>query len=278
MTSHRPTLGAALRTALAAIALVTAPLAAPAQSRGAPVVEAEILPGWATDRGTHMAALHLRLSPGWHTYWRVPGDAGIAPRFDWSRSQNVASIRPIWPRPEVFDQNGYRSYGYEDELILPIEITPADPARPVALMGQMALGVCNETCVPADVSVAQVIRGAGGQDPRIQAALDSAARPGSRAGLGAATCRLVPDANGAELTLRAPFPPQGGAEHVIVELPGSAYRVIRRDTRRDGAELVAETQLRAPRRGEAAAIDRSTVIFTVLSDTGMVWGQGCTGG
>ena len=278
MTSHRPTFGAALRTALAAIALVTAPLAAAAQSRGVPVVEAEILPGWATDRGTHMAALHLRLSPGWHTYWRVPGDAGIAPRFDWSRSQNVASIRPIWPRPEVFDQNGYRSYGYEDELILPIEITPADPARPVALMGQMALGVCNETCVPADVSVAQVIRGAGGQDPRIQAALDSAARPGSRAGLGAATCRLVPDANGAELTLRAPFPPQGGAEHVIVELPGSAYRVIRRDTRRDGAELVAETQLRAPRRGEAAAIDRSTVIFTVLSDTGMVWGQGCTGG
>ncbi|MCA0202780.1 MAG: hypothetical protein LCH92_00430 [Proteobacteria bacterium] len=273
---------AALGSALSALALSLAPPGpgtAVAQGRvDNPVVEAEILPGWTTRNGTRMAALRLILTPGWHTYWRIPGEAGIAPRLDWGQSQNVASVVPIWPRPRVFDQNGYRSYGYEDELILPLEVTPQDPGRPMALLGALAIGVCNETCVPADVTVQGVLRGAGERDRRIAGALDTAAQPGARAGLTRATCRLEPEGRGAELTLRATLPPQGSAEDIILELPGSPYRITESRTWREGGELVAQASLRPPRRSEAVGIDRASIAFTVLSEGRMSWSQGCTGG
>lgn len=274
LRSRRAALGAALL-----LSTLLVPVAAAAQGRvGNPVIEAQILPGWSTDRGTRIAALHLVLSPGWHTYWRNPGEAGIAPRFDWGQSQNVASVVPIWPRPQIFDQNGYRSYGYADELILPVEITPADPARPMALIGELAIGVCSETCVPADVSVSGVLRGAGGPDARISGALDTSAQPGARGGLTQTTCRLEPVQRGAELTLRATLPRQGAGESIVVELPGSAYRVTDTETWREGNELVARAHLRAPRRAEAVGIDRASIAFTVLSEGRMLWSQGCIGG
>lgn len=270
----RRTLGAALLATLAALPFAPAQ----AQARGGPVVEAEILPGWTTDRGTRMVALHLRLSPGWHTYWRIPGEAGIAPRFDWSQSQNVATVAPVWPHPEIFDQNGYRSYGYEDELILPLEVAAADPAHPMVLMGALSIGVCNETCVPADVSVTGVLRGAGERDPRITASLDTAARPAERGGVTRATCSLAPAERGAQLTLRVSVPTRGPDETIVVELPNSGYRVADSRTWREGSDLVTSAFLRAPRRGQALGLDRGAVAYTVLGDGPMLWAQGCTGG
>ena len=266
------------RLQAAALAVTTALAALPLQAQSGPVVEAEILPGWTTDRGTQMVALHLRMSPGWHTYWRIPGEAGIAPRFDWGRSQNVAAIAPIWPHPEIFDQNGYRSYGYEDELILPLEITPSDPSRPMALMGDLSIGVCNETCVPADLSVTGVLRHDSQRDPRIDAALASAARPAERAGVTRALCSLAPAESGARLTLRVSVPTRGADETVVVELPGSGYRVTESRTWREGGELVTTAYLRAPRRAEAVGLTRGSVAYTVLGDGPMLWAQGCTGG
>src|SRR5690606_15708570 len=32
-----------------------------------------------------LAGIEMRLADGWKTYWRRPGDSGIAPRFDWSK-------------------------------------------------------------------------------------------------------------------------------------------------------------------------------------------------
>ncbi|MFN4099335.1 MAG: protein-disulfide reductase DsbD domain-containing protein [Pararhodobacter sp.] len=275
MTHFPRTRSGTFGAALVSFALLTG--MAQAQGRG-PVVQVEVLPGWSTDRGTRIAALHLTMTPGWHTYWRIPGDAGIAPRFDWGASQNVASVVPIWPRPQVFDQNGYRSYGYADELILPVEITPQDPAHPMVLGGMMAIGVCAQTCVPADVSVSGVLRGSGERDARISAALDTSAQPGARGGLSAATCRLEPARRGAEITLRATLPQTGRSENIVLELPGSPYRVMSSETWREGGDLVTRAMLRAPRRGDPVGIDRASVAFTVLSEDRMLWSQGCTGG
>ena len=260
---------------LCALALMPLPALAQGQVSN-PVLSAEILPGWVTDQGTRMAALHLVLAPGWHTYWRNPGQAGIAPRLDWGQSQNVASVRAIWPRPRIFDQNGYRSYGYEDELILPLEITPQNGAHPMALLGDLAIGVCADTCVPADVTVQGVLRGPGTRDRRIAAALDTRAEPGTRGGLTQALCQLRPDEREAELTLRATLPPAGRTEDIIVELPG--YRVTDSQTWREGGDLVTRARLRAPRRGDALVFDRASLVFTVLSEDQMLVSQGCHGG
>ena len=76
------------RTLLLA-ALLCAGRAAPARAGGdylspGAVADVSILPGWRTAAGTHMTALRVKLAPGWKTYWRAPGDAGIPPRFDWT--------------------------------------------------------------------------------------------------------------------------------------------------------------------------------------------------
>jgi DsbC/DsbD-like thiol-disulfide interchange protein len=109
------------------------------------VVQAELLTGWRTSDGTHIAALRLNLAEGWKTYWRVPGNAGIPPQLDWSGSQNVASVQTHWPQPAVFEQNGMYSIGYHDELVLPIEFTPIRADLPMAPVDTRGLAWCGCT-------------------------------------------------------------------------------------------------------------------------------------
>jgi DsbC/DsbD-like thiol-disulfide interchange protein len=111
----------------ACIALIFAALASSAAAQDVPdnVARADLLPGWQNPDGTRTAALRLTLAPGWHTYWRSPGEAGIPPRFDWTGSRNLTSVALHWPQPQIFDQNGLRTLGYEGDVILPIDVTAA---------------------------------------------------------------------------------------------------------------------------------------------------------
>jgi DsbC/DsbD-like thiol-disulfide interchange protein len=241
------------------------------------LVRAGILPGWTTAQGTRMAALQLRLAPGWKTYFRIPGEAGIAPRFDWSESQNLAEVRIHWPRPEVFDQGGFRSIGYHDELVLPLELVPQRPDRPIVLSGRISIGVCDDICVPAELTVEAALRGEGAPDGRITAALATAARPAREAGLsGPLRCAVEPAGRGLALTLRATLPRQAAEEHMLIELPGSRTWVGDSRTWRDGGDLVARAQLRAPR-GEAPVLDRSRIAVTILGGSRALEHRGCRG-
>lgn len=265
--------------ALAALALMQAAPEARAQGlTGLPpqVLHAELRSGWQAENGAHVAALHLQLAEGWRTYWRIPGDAGIAPRIDWSRSQNAATIQARWPRPVVFDQNGYRSIGYEGELVLPLEVMPRRAGRPVALQAELTIGICQDVCIPVDLSLSQVLRGAGAPDALIAAALRQGAEPAAAAGLGRAVCRVTPGDGGAELELRIRLPRQGGEETLVMELPGTDYWLSQATSWRDGPDLVARARVRAPG-GGAVGIERAGVAFTVLSETRMLTHQGCTG-
>lgn len=264
---------------LAAALALTAALVTPALAQGvfpSRLVQAELLPGWRTAQGTHMAALHLRLADGWKTYWRIPGEAGIPPQMDWSRSQNLAAVQPHWPRPIVFDQDGFRSIGYARSLVLPLELTPRRAGRPIALMGEITIGLCRETCVPVDLSVSLALRGEGAPDPVIAAALAQGATPASAAGLTRATCSLRPTERGAELTLRLTLPPSGAGEHVVVEMPGSGYWISDGRTRREGDALTARFRVRDPQ-GGPVVMDRVSLQATVLSDRAMLTHQGCAG-
>ncbi len=254
---------------------LTAPAAGAQPGSISRIVQASILPGWRTGDGRHMAALHLQLAEGWRTYWRVPGQAGIAPQLDWSASQNLARLTAHWPLPEVFDQSGYRSIGYARELILPLEIEARRPGRPVALVGALTIGLCHEVCIPADLQVSIVLRDDGQQDPRIAAALATVAEPAERAGLSGARCTLTPDERGASLTVRATLPRLGRAEHMVLELPGTGLWVSDTTTRREGGDLVATARVMAPQRG-AVAFGRNALALTIISPDRMVEHQGCT--
>ncbi|MCA3563557.1 MAG: cytochrome C biogenesis protein [Methylocystis sp.] len=101
--------------------------------------------------GRYTAGIAFRLKPGFKTYWRHPGDSGVPPVFRFEGSGNLASAEVHFPAPRRFDDGaGGVSFGYLDpELILPVTIAAADPAKPVRLRLQADYAVCEKLCVPA---------------------------------------------------------------------------------------------------------------------------------
>ena len=166
-------------------------LAVPGMAQGVDgLVQLDVLDGGKSDSGTYLGAIRLTLADGWKTYWRAPGDAGIPPQFDWSASGNVGEVSITWPAPHVFDQNGLRSIGYADQLVLPIEISPRNPAKPVRLRGEVDLGVCKDVCVPGQLTFDHTLNADAGRHPAIAAAL--AQRPFSAREAGVALGHMPP--------------------------------------------------------------------------------------
>ncbi len=98
--------------------------------------------------GTVRLGLHLRLDPGWKTYWRSPGDAGFPPIFDWSDSDNLADAKVDWPLPERFTLYGLETFGYQDEVVLPVTVRLARPGAPTRLRLVLQYAACANVCVP----------------------------------------------------------------------------------------------------------------------------------
>ena len=92
--------------------------------------------------------LQFQLAPGWKTYWRSPGDAGIPASLDWTGSTNLAGADMAWPVPRRFTLFGLDTFGYEDEVVFPIAARPADPAKPLALRLKVDYLVCEKICIP----------------------------------------------------------------------------------------------------------------------------------
>jgi DsbC/DsbD-like thiol-disulfide interchange protein len=99
--------------------------------------------------GVLSAGVQVRLDPGYKTYWRFAGDAGVPPLFDWTGSDNLAEARVLFPAPRSFADGNGRSLGYKEEVVFPLEIVPADPSKPVRLQLVLDYAVCDKICVPA---------------------------------------------------------------------------------------------------------------------------------
>jgi len=100
------------------------------------------------------AGIEINLEPKWKTYWSSPGDSGIAPMFDFSHSRNVAEVSVAYPMPHRFDLPGDISFGYEDQVVFPLTVTPRDPDLPVTLAAHVIYGACEELCIPVQAGVA----------------------------------------------------------------------------------------------------------------------------
>lgn len=266
-----------LTALFAALAAMCMALAAPAPARANPyseLVRAELIPGWRRADGQHVAALHLTLADGWKTYWRAPGDAGIPPLFDWSQSRNLQSATPIWPTPVVFSQNGMRSIGYKRELVLPLRIVPDRAGRDIALDMRLQIGICNDICVPVDLTVTGTLRDGGKPDPRVVSAMADVPVSAAEAGLRVIGCTLSPTQDGLRLTARVAAPRGGQPRAVVVETSDPQVWVAEPRLSRDGGALVAETDL-VHIDGGAFALDRSGLRLTLLGGGQAVDIQGC---
>lgn len=100
--------------------------------------------------GRGQAGFQIELAAGAITYWRDPGDAGVPPAFDFSRSVNVASAEVEFPAPKRIEEaDGSEAFGYERGVVFPIRVKAADPAKPVTLALDASYAVCEKICLPA---------------------------------------------------------------------------------------------------------------------------------
>jgi DsbC/DsbD-like thiol-disulfide interchange protein len=113
----------------------------------------------AADEG--LAGFEIRLAPGAITYWRDPGDAGAPPTFDFSGSENVAGVEPVFPAPErIAESDGSEAFGYERGVILPLRIKRRDPGKPATLAIHANYAVCEKICLPAQARLRLTLPGA----------------------------------------------------------------------------------------------------------------------
>lgn len=101
--------------------------------------------------GNHYPALlQVRLADDWKTYWRSPGEGGIAPRLDWQASANIAELNWQWPQPKRFTLLGVETQGYQHEVAFPLQLTPIDATKPIMLDAVLTLPSCTTICVLTD--------------------------------------------------------------------------------------------------------------------------------
>jgi len=126
-----------------------------------------------------LGGIALRLKPGWHTYWRTPGDSGVPPRFDFSKSDNVEAVTVLWPAPTKFDDGaGGFSLGYHDQVVLPLRIVAKNAEKPVTLRADVNYAVCEKLCIPVQANLELSFNSvASTEDSALFSALDTVPKP-----------------------------------------------------------------------------------------------------
>lgn len=164
MVSHRlfaSLLVAGLVTVAAPVLAQTSPLQPPSQADfvSGPVktghLEAELVaqttgvaPG-----GLAYVAIRQTIQPGWHTYWRNPGDSGEATSAQWTLPQGWRVGDTVWPAPERLPLGPLMNYGYVGQVLLPIALNVPASAKPGAsqtLKADVTFLVCADICVPEE--------------------------------------------------------------------------------------------------------------------------------
>jgi len=100
--------------------------------------------------------LRLVPDPGWHTYWKNPGDSGLATTIEWALPAGVSAAEIAWPYPDAIPFAHLINYGYDGEHLLPVTLSiPADlpTDRPLRLEARADWLVCEEICIPGDATL-----------------------------------------------------------------------------------------------------------------------------
>jgi DsbC/DsbD-like thiol-disulfide interchange protein len=170
-----------------------------------------------------LGGIAFQLQAGWKTYWRTPGDSGVPPRFDFSKSENIEAVTVLWPAPMKFDDGaGGSSLGYHDQVVLPLRIVAKNTDKPVTLRAAVNYAVCDKLCVPVEADVELAFTSvASTEDSALFAALDTVPKPANVGDPNPLTIRDVkrdgkstvlvdvvapPDANNIRLFVEGPTP------------------------------------------------------------------------
>ena len=222
-------------------------------------------------QGQYLAGLEIVMAEGWKTYWRMPGDSGVPPTFDWAGSANVASTKVLYPAPMRMPEAGGVAIGYKQSVLLPIEIIPQDPAKPVVLKLALEFGVCREICIPATANFDLPVPAApaGAAAPEITAALERVPRPQQSRRKGDPDLKRVAvsgDGQSPKLTIDVSFAGPATDADVFIEAPEGLYVPMPKRVATDAAGVVRfETDLS---RDLAQDLKGKALTFTLVSETG----------
>jgi DsbC/DsbD-like thiol-disulfide interchange protein len=166
-------------------------------------------------RSWHTGVL-IELEPGWKTYWRMPGEAGIPPEFTWTTSA-PAEVKVAFPAPARYADQSGETVGYEGSALFPAVVTP-ETATELELGVDLFFAVCKDICIPASAR-ASITLGTAMRDPSGSARVDQAMRAVPAEGAAVTSARLVMDDGKSVLQLALKERP----EDIFVETPTSAY-------------------------------------------------------
>ena len=94
------------------------------------------------------AGVELELSGNALTYWRSPGDVGVAPDVRDEGSDNLSAFSLSFPAPHRYEEAGAQAYGYKNHVLFPLLLTPKDSSRPINLRLVFSYAVCETLCIP----------------------------------------------------------------------------------------------------------------------------------
>ena len=96
----------------------------------------------------YLLGLEVNLLPKWKIYWKNPGDAGLPPEISWKNASNVDSVSLLYPRPKRFNFFDIQTFGYENEVVFPLEIKLIDKEKKLSGFLDLNAQICSEICVP----------------------------------------------------------------------------------------------------------------------------------
>ena len=106
------------------------------------------------EQNTVNGILNVSLASGWKTYWRSPGEGGVAPTFDWSaQSANINEFNWSWPTPKRYPVLGVETVGYKDQIHFPVQISVDEINKVSRLKGTLTLASCTTICVLTDYEI-----------------------------------------------------------------------------------------------------------------------------
>jgi len=221
--------------------------------------------------GGGILGVELELPPGWKTYWRYPGEAGgVAPSFDWSKSQNLESAEVLYPAPHRLTDAAGETIGYKGSVTFPVRLKAKDPAKPIDVHLALDYGVCKEICIPAQAELSLTLP----PDAEISEDLmDAIARVPTRPQARRETDPLIKRAavelggDKPRIVIEADVPEGSGAVDAFVDAPDGIYVPLPTKVSGDGKGPVT-FEVDLSKDVDLAMLKGKQLTATVVSDKG----------
>ncbi len=106
-------------------------------------------------------ALRLEMKEHWHTYWKNPGDSGLATTIEWDLPDGFSAGPIVWPTPQKIELPPFMTYGYEGEIFLLVRMNaPAvlEKGQEITLKARVDWLACKEFCIPGEANLSVILR------------------------------------------------------------------------------------------------------------------------